>query len=228
MKFTAREGQGEAVAQALLVVARSLTGTPGCELYVISRSASEPDVVWVNELWLSQDALDASLEKLQTDEGRARLAAVTGLLAAAPEWLEVEPLGGVGLDAGDRGATIVNLDQVEDQAPKFGYEQMGEARFATGAHDAIQTGVSLQRLRPGARQAFGHRHQHAEEVYIVLAGSGRVKIDDHVHELRTLDAVRVAPGSARAFEAGDDGLELLAVGPRRAGDAQVEPGFWPA
>ena len=63
---------------------------------------------------------------------------------------------------------------------------------------------------------------------MVLAGSGRVKIDDDVNDVRARDAIRIAPGSARAFEAGPDGLELLVFGPHHAGDAVIEAGFWPA
>src|SRR5438094_154766 len=77
------------------------------------------------------------------------------------------------------------------------------------------TGLSLQRIRPGKRQAFGHSHHLDEEIYIVLSGSGRVAVDDEVREVRRLDAVRVAPGSTRAFEAGPEGLELLATGTHR-------------
>lgn len=103
---------------------------------------------------------------------------------------------------------------------------LGEARFAGGALEAADTGLSHHRLRPGKRQAFGHRHDEAEEVYVVLSGSGRVKLDDEIRELVALDAVRVAPGMMRAFEAGDDGLELLAVGASHPGDGQIVPGWW--
>jgi quinol monooxygenase YgiN/quercetin dioxygenase-like cupin family protein len=228
VKMTARAGQGPALVQLMLRVAEALRSTPGCELYVINRAPDEPDVVWVNELWLSHEALDASLQQLNTDAGKAQLAEVSALLHRAPERIDVEPLGGVGFLAGGTGSTVVNLDDVEDSAAKFGYGEMGEARFATAALDAAQTGVSLQRLRPGVRQAFGHRHQHAEEVFVVLAGDGRVKIDDEIRELRALDAARIAPESARAFEAGPDGLDLLVFGPRRPGDAVMDKSFWPA
>ena len=87
--------------------------------------------------------------------------------------------------------------------------------------------MSHQRLRPHRRQGFGHRHHRAEEIYLVLGGSGRVRIDDEVREVRQLDAIRVAPGSTRAFEAGPDGLEVLAVGPHRNGDGEMLPEFWP-
>jgi mannose-6-phosphate isomerase-like protein (cupin superfamily) len=103
---------------------------------------------------------------------------------------------------------------------------MGEARFAGDALDTRATGVSLQRLNPGARQPFGHRHHRAEEVYVVLAGSGRVKLDDDIVALATRDAIRVAPGVTRAFEAGPGGLELLACGPRHRGDGDVLMGWW--
>jgi len=227
VKMTARPGQGSALAQVMLRVASGLQAVPGCELYVINRSPDEPEVVWVSELWLSQEALDASLEALETDAGQAQMAEVMGLLEGAPERIDLEPLGGVGLLAGGKGSTLVNLDEVEDQAPKFGFGEMGEARFANRELETIQTGISLQRLRPGVRQAFGHSHRHAEEVYVVLAGSGRVKIDDEIRELRALDALRVAPESQRAFEAGPDGLELLALGVRRPGDGVMDRDFWP-
>jgi len=143
------------------------------------------------------------------------------------ERIDVEPLGGVGYDAGATGYAIVNLGEIEDLAPKFGFGEIGEARFARAALGAREVGVSLQRLRPGARQSFGHRHRRDEEIYVVLSGGGRIAIDEEVRELRPLDAVRVAPGSTRAFEAGPDGLELLAMGAHRAGDPEMQPGFWP-
>jgi uncharacterized cupin superfamily protein len=121
----------------------------------------------------------------------------------------------------------VNLDEVEDMAPRFGFGEQGEARFARGALGAQTVGLSLHRLRPGARQAFGHLHHRDEEVYVVLSGSGFIGVDDEIRELGRLDAVRVAPGSTRALKAGPDGLEVLAMGTHHAGDAQTRPGFWP-
>jgi uncharacterized cupin superfamily protein len=122
--------------------------------------------------------------------------------------------------------TLKNLAEVDDSAPKFGYAEVQEARFAKDELDAQQTGVSYQRVKPGKRQAFAHRHERAEEVYVVMRGSGRAKLDDQIVELRALDAIRVAPGVTRAFQAGSDGLELLAVGPRHDGDGDVLPGWW--
>jgi uncharacterized cupin superfamily protein len=117
--------------------------------------------------------------------------------------------------------TIKNLREVEDMAAKQGFSEMQEARFAHGDLDAEQTGVSLQYVKPGKRHAFGHRHKEAEEIYLVLAGGGRAKLDDELVEVRPMDAIRVAPPVVRAFEAGPDGLELLVFGPRRPGDAEV-------
>ncbi|HUO73857.1 MAG TPA: antibiotic biosynthesis monooxygenase [Solirubrobacteraceae bacterium] len=228
VKLTAREGKGQELAELMCSVAADLDSTPGCELYLVNRSQHEPDVVWVTELWLSQEALDSSLEALQSDEGKARLAEVMALLAAPPERIELEPLGGVGYLAGGTGSTIVNLEEIDDMAARFGYGHVGEARFAARPLKTARTGISHQRLRPGARQAFGHRHHHAEEVYVVLAGSGRVRIDGAVTELRTLDAIRIAPESMRAFEAGPEGMDVLVVGPRHPGDGEIAADYWPA
>jgi uncharacterized cupin superfamily protein len=122
--------------------------------------------------------------------------------------------------------TIHALTDSEDMAPKHGLDIQGEARFATEDLGAEQTGVSLQSLHPGKRQAFGHRHDRAEEVYVVLSGSGRVKLDDDIEDIRALDAIRVAPAVTRAFEAGPDGLQLLAFGPRHRDDGEVLRGWW--
>lgn len=228
VKLTARPGRGEALAQALLRVAESLREVPGCELYVINRSKSEADVVWVTELWLSQEALDASVPRLRTEAGQAQVAEAMALVEGQLERIDVEPLGGVGFLAGGTGFTLVNLDDVVDQAPVFDLGHVGESRFATRRLEAVRTGISHQRLRPNARQAFGHRHGHAEEVYVILAGTGRIRVDDVIRDVRALDAIRVAPNSMRAFEAGPDGLELLAVGTRHTGDAEMAPDFWPS
>ncbi len=227
VKMTAREGQGEALAQRMLEVADGLRGAAGCELYVINRSRSVPGVVWVTELWASQESLDGALEELQTESGQSELAEVMALLDASPEPIELEPLGGVGYLPGGGGFTIVNLEDVEDQAPKFGFGDLGEARFARQALNTSRTGGAFHRLRPNARQGFGHRHQHAEEVYVVLAGGGRAKIDEEIHEITVLDAIRVAPESIRTFEAGPDGLEVLVFGPHHTGDGERSPEFWP-
>jgi mannose-6-phosphate isomerase-like protein (cupin superfamily) len=122
--------------------------------------------------------------------------------------------------------THVKLTDVKDSAPEFGMEEVQEARFAKGDLDAEKTGVSHQRLKPGQRNPFGHKHEAAEEVYVVIGGSGRMKLDDEIIEVERLDAIRVSPEVVRAFEAGDDGIEVLAVGARHDGDGEVIPGWW--
>ena len=121
--------------------------------------------------------------------------------------------------------TIKNLREVEDMAAKQGFSEAQEARFAHGDLEAEQTGVSLQFVKPGRRHAFAHRHEEAEEIYVVLSGSGRVKLDDEVVEVGAMDAIRISPAVTRAFEAGPEGLELLVFGPRSQGDAEIVRDF---
>lgn len=122
--------------------------------------------------------------------------------------------------------THTKLLDVKDSAPEFGMGDVQEARFANGDLDATETGVSHQRLKPGQRSPMGHKHEEAEEVYVVLSGSGRMKLDDEIIEVVERDAIRVAPEVTRAFEAGPSGLEVLAVGARHDGDGEVIPGWW--
>jgi mannose-6-phosphate isomerase-like protein (cupin superfamily) len=121
--------------------------------------------------------------------------------------------------------TIKNLKEVEDMAAAQGLGEVQEVRFAHGDLEAQETGISLQRVKPGKRHAIAHRHKSAEEVYVVLSGSGRVKLDEKVEEIGALDAIRIAPSVTRSFEAGDEGLELLVFGPRAPGDAEIVQDF---
>ena len=122
--------------------------------------------------------------------------------------------------------THKNLSEVEDSAPKFDYGELQEAHFATEDLQAEQTGASFHRVKPNKRQGFAHKHHQAEEVYVVIGGSGRMKLDDDVIEIARLDAIRVAPEVTRAFEGGPDGLELIAFGPHYKGDGEIIPGWW--
>jgi quercetin dioxygenase-like cupin family protein len=121
--------------------------------------------------------------------------------------------------------TIKNLRDVEDIAPKFGFDSVQESRFAWRDLQAQDTGLAYYRMKPGQR-GFGHRHDDAEEIYVVLGGTGRVKLDDEVAEIGPLDAIRVAPDVVRAFEAGPDGLELLVFGPHHEGDGKMLGDVW--
>ena len=122
--------------------------------------------------------------------------------------------------------TKKQLTEVKDSAPGFGFEEVQEARFASEDLETEGTGLSHLRVKPGKRQAFAHRHDEAEEVYVVIGGSGRLKLDDEIVEVTELDAIRVTPGVIRAFEADDDGLEVLAFGPRHQGDGEIIQGWW--
>jgi len=123
--------------------------------------------------------------------------------------------------------THKNITDVADSAPKFGFGELQESRFAHHDFDAEQTGFSHHRFKPGKRQGFGHRHEQAEEIYFIVAGAGRVKLDDEILELEERDVIRVAPGVTRAFEAGAEGLEVLAFGPHHADDrGELIPDWW--
>jgi quercetin dioxygenase-like cupin family protein len=122
--------------------------------------------------------------------------------------------------------TQKRLTDVKDSAPEFGLGDVQEARFAQEDLEAEQTGLSHYRLKPGKRTPFGHRHEKAEEVYVVLGGDGRLKLDDEIIEVAALDAVRVAPGVVRAFEAGPGGIEVLVFGPHYDGDGELIQGWW--
>jgi len=125
------------------------------------------------------------------------------------------------------GYTKQNLRAVENQAPKFDMPQEMEARFARRAIDGETLGLSLFTLDPNFRVPFGHKHEGQEEVYVVVRGSARVKVDGEVVELREWDAIRFDKDTMRNMEAGPDGVEYLAFG---AGtdptDAEMAPGWW--
>lgn len=97
-----------------------------------------------------------------------------------------------------------------------------EFRLATGALGLERSGLSLQRVPPGYRFPYGHTHETQEEVYVVVGGSGRMKLDDEIVELEVWDAVRVPPGTWRGYEAGPDGLELLVIGAPNLGGSPRE------
>lgn len=122
--------------------------------------------------------------------------------------------------------TQINLDDVEDVAPGNGFGDRWEARVARTALGAEQTGITHFRLRAGQRSPFSHRHRRAEEIYVILSGAGKVKLGDQVSEVRALDAIRVSPQVARAFEAGPGGLEFLAFGPHHPGDGEPVDDAW--
>jgi quercetin dioxygenase-like cupin family protein len=106
----------------------------------------------------------------------------------------------------------------------------GEIRFSRKYLDSDELGVTLVRYAANLTATDGHHHKEQEEAYVVINGSGRVRLDDEVIELRQFDVVRVAPQVVRGFDAGPDGLELLAIGGRKpeGGDGVRDPDRWPA
>ncbi len=117
--------------------------------------------------------------------------------------------------------TLVNLRELEDQAPKHGMAPHIEARTARTPLGLSGTGLGYYRYAPNYR-TFGHRHAEQEEIYVVLGGGGRAKLGDEIVELRVLDALRVSPRTPRAFEAGTEGLELLVFGAPSIENRDVE------
>jgi mannose-6-phosphate isomerase-like protein (cupin superfamily) len=124
--------------------------------------------------------------------------------------------------------TKVNLREVEDMAPRFGYAPHVEARFARKPLELEKSGMSYFRVAPEFRMPFGHTHSEQEEVYLVVSGSARFKIEDEVVEAAPFDAVRVPAGAAHGMEAGPEGAEIVAFGAPNTDNADVEmqPGWW--
>jgi len=123
--------------------------------------------------------------------------------------------------------TKINLrEDVDDSAGERSPEI--EGRFARKHLDSDHLGISYWRYAPGYRNPIGHSHREQEEAYVVVAGSGRMKLDDEIVELRQWDVVRVAPPTVRAIEAGPDGIEIVAVGADRpeGGDGVPVQGWW--
>ena len=128
------------------------------------------------------------------------------------------------------GYTKKNLKQdVENSAPKFDMPEEMEARFARRAIEGETLGLSHMKLAPNFRIPFGHKHEGQEEVYVIVRGSARIKVEDEIVELGEWDAIRFDTNTMRNVEAGPDGVEYIAFG---AGDdpsdAEMAPGWWSA
>ena len=121
--------------------------------------------------------------------------------------------------------TIKNLREAKDTAAEAGLSDSLEARFAHEDLESERSGISYQVMKAGQRQPFAHKHGEMEEIYVVISGSGRVKLDDKTEEVGPLDAIRIAPSVVRAFEAGDEDLVLLVFSPRAKGDAEIVEDF---
>jgi mannose-6-phosphate isomerase-like protein (cupin superfamily) len=122
---------------------------------------------------------------------------------------------------------IVNLLDLDDVV---GDRLEGlEGRFARTALESSELGVSRFTYEPNVRNPIGHTHREQEEAYVVVGGSGRMRLDDEIREIRQWDVVRVAPQVLRGFESGADGLDLIAIGSRKpeGGDGEVSDRPWP-
>jgi|SRR3989475_11568572 len=127
------------------------------------------------------------------------------------------------------GYTKLNLrEDVEDQAPNFGLEGKIEARMARVPLELEHSGVTYQRMAPNFRLPFGHRHKTQEEIYVLISGSARARVEDEVVELKPFDALRVHKDTMRGFEAGPEGVEMIAIGAPHTGpgDADMVNDWW--
>ena len=117
---------------------------------------------------------------------------------------------------------------IEDQAPKFGFAPNLEFRMAGDPLGASESAVSYLRVAPGYRLPFGHSHAEQEEIYLLVSGSARLKLDEEILELDPWDAVRIAKDTVRNLEAGPDGAELVLFGAPKAGagDADMTQDWW--
>jgi mannose-6-phosphate isomerase-like protein (cupin superfamily) len=126
--------------------------------------------------------------------------------------------------------TLRNIKRdLEDIGPGFGGAPDLEFRAATAALGLEKSGLSYQRIPPGCRFPFGHTHRRQEEIYVVVQGSGRMKLDAEIVELEEWDAVRVPPGTWRGYEAGPEGLEILVIAAPHLDqreDVEGERGWW--
>jgi quercetin dioxygenase-like cupin family protein len=120
---------------------------------------------------------------------------------------------------------MVNFDELEDIAAARGMT-FGEARSPNDQLQMDEIAMSHYRLHPGKRTTFGHRHERAQEFYVVLEGSGRVRLDDEIREIRQGDVIHVAPPVMRAWEAGDDGIVILAAGQHFENEWELVEDFW--
>lgn len=225
VEFTAQSGKGDELAAELTAVAKEMQGVAGCEMYAVGRVDGDPDVVAVVERWRSAELRDAAAAGASDNP---HFATIMGLLQAdvRPRVTDMELAGGVGvLPPARDGFTHRSLLDSEDKAAAFGIEGL-EARFPVGDLALERTGLAHHRLPAGGRIPFGHRHVEAEEVYVVLSGSGRARIDDELVALRPLDVIRVGPGAVRGFEAGDEAMDVLAFGPRTPGDGELLHDWW--
>jgi mannose-6-phosphate isomerase-like protein (cupin superfamily) len=119
----------------------------------------------------------------------------------------------------------LKLSDIADQAPGYGVDSL-EARPARTELGAERIGLTAYRVKPGRRVGFGHSHDTVEEVYLVTSGSGRFKVDEEIVDVGPGEVVYCPPQVVREWEAGRDGLEVVAFGAHAEGDGNLQPGWW--
>ena len=127
------------------------------------------------------------------------------------------------------GYTVKNLKEIENQGVNFGLDESDiEVRMAKDPLECTGCGVSYMRLGPGYRPPFGHAHKTQEEIYILVNGSARMKLEDEVVDMKPFTAVRVSPATTRGYEAGPEGAELIVIGTPKTGggDADTVANWW--
>jgi mannose-6-phosphate isomerase-like protein (cupin superfamily)/quinol monooxygenase YgiN len=227
--FRACAGEGARLAERLLHAASLVAEAPGCELWLVDRDRDDPDTVRVTEVWASCEQCEAALNVPGVRENAEQ---VMELVEISPEAVDGETLGGARMLRGTTGATAFpildapDLSKDTDLLGRYDLDEVGEARYVRGELGAVQTGLTHYRLPPGRRQGWAHRHRVAEQIYVALSGTGRMKVDDELFELRPLHALRVAPASVREVEAGSEGLEVLAFRSHSPGDGEMVAEWW--
>jgi quinol monooxygenase YgiN len=226
--FRARDGRGAQLAERLLHAASPMAAVPGGEPWLVQRDLHDADMIRVTEMWASRRHCDAALNLPGVEKDAAQ---VMGLRDRPPEVADGEPLGGARMLRGSTGATAFSIFDATDLCKdtqlleRYDLDDVGEARYIREHLDAVQIGLTHYRLRSGRRQGWAHRDMVAEEIYVAVSGSGRIKVEE-LFELRPLDAIRVAPASARELEAGPNGLEVLAFGSHSPGDGDLVADWW--
>ncbi len=127
------------------------------------------------------------------------------------------------------GYAVQNLKEVQNQGEAFGLNPDElQLRMAKDPLECQNAGISYLRLGPGYRAPFGHKHKEQEEVYVLVGGSARMKIEDEFVDLQPMTAVRVAPGTMRCYEGGPDGADMIVIGAPKTGpgDGDIVQGWW--
>jgi uncharacterized cupin superfamily protein len=111
----------------------------------------------------------------------------------------------------ERPSSVVSLLDLPTEAKdRPGWERTH--RWVGGHFGTVNTGMSHLELAPGAKSFPFHCHSAEEELFVVLDGSGTLRLGDGRHGLRPGNVVSRPAGTriAHQFIAGDDGMTVLA------------------